>query len=118
RRGGCPGAPALHLVERQRIAVSTQRVKLRELEEHRLLPAQCSLLPAWLECERQSEVVEEVDEHRLARPDTPLALELAIDPGQRDRIVQRVMRPAGVGAEPQRAVFQLGAVAGERANER
>src|SRR5205814_1086640 len=66
----------------------------------------------------QSEVVEQVDENRLARANPAPPLELPIDPGERDRVVQRVMRPAGVDPEPQGEVLQLGAVAGEGAGER
>ena len=68
------------------------------------------MLRAGLECEREPEVIEEVDQYGLARPNAPLALELPIDPGQRDRIVQGVMHSAGVNAEAVRDVLLLGAV--------
>src|SRR5207237_1379822 len=52
------------------------------------------------------------------RPNCPPTLELAVDPGQRHRVVQRVVGPPGVDPEPQGQVLELGAVAGERARER
>ncbi|PYO32740.1 MAG: hypothetical protein DMD32_03155 [Gemmatimonadetes bacterium] len=118
RRPGCTGALALHLVECQCVAVSAQRVELRELEQDvpllatvgESLRAARLLLCAGLECQRQAEIVEQVQQHGFARPDSPLALELAVHLRQCDGVVQGMMRAPGVDAEAQREVLELGAV--------
>ena len=107
RRAGSAGAVALHRVEREGVTVATQRIELRDVEQEVPLPARC----ARLQRQRQAEVVEEVDEHRLARSDATLALELAIHARERDRVIHSVMRPARVDTEPLRQMLELGAVA-------
>src|SRR5690348_6818352 len=82
-------ARALHLVELERFTVSPERVEFRELEKHVPLRARRALF----QCQGQSEIVEQIDQDRLARADPAPPLQLAIDPGQGDRVVQRVVGP-------------------------
>src|SRR2546430_11078225 len=52
-------------------------LKPRDLEEHFPLLPPSSLLPLRLQGQRQAQVIQQVDEHRLARPNCSQPLELA-----------------------------------------
>src|SRR5205823_12576017 len=107
RRGRGSGALALHLVELQRVAVPAQRIKFRDFEQQ--VPLSATRPP--FQRQAQSEAVEQVDENRLARANPAPPLELPIDPGERDRVVQRVMRRAAAVPEPKGRVSRLAAAA-------
>src|SRR6185503_1085349 len=94
---------AIRGVELERIRIAAEDPEPAEVEQQLLLGA----AGAVLDRERESEVVEDVVQHRLAGADHALFLELEIDARQGDRIVERVMRAADVDAEPRREILEF-----------